>query len=173
LPFDYSFFGGGPNDIRAWRAGTLGPGSYNYYLDKNYTSLQLGDVRLGISTEYRFKISSLMRGALFVDAGNVWTTNKDANRPGSQFTHRWVKEIAVATGVGLRADFEYFVVRLDYGLKLRNPALASGNRWFFQPKDQAVYNVIDSNPGTYTSPFFPKTWNDFINSFRVGIGYPF
>ncbi len=173
LPFDYSFFGGGPNDIRAWRAGTLGPGSYNYYLDKNYTTLQLGDIRLGVSSEYRFKLSSLMRGAFFIDAGNVWTTKKDAIRIGSQFTSKWINEIAIASGLGLRADFDYFVVRLDYGFKLRNPVLSSGNRWFFQPKDKAVYDVIKANPNMYSSPFFPHNWNDFINSFRVGIGYPF
>ena len=172
LPFDYSFFGGGPNDIRAWRAGTLGPGSYSYYLDKNYTTLQLGDVRIGASSEFRFKLSSLMRGAIFIDAGNVWTAKKDENRIGSQITNTWFKEIAVATGLGLRADFDYFVVRLDYGFKLRNPAMKDGSRWFFQPKDKQVYDIINNNT-TYTSPFFPRNWTDFINSFRVGIGYPF
>jgi outer membrane protein insertion porin family len=173
VPFDYSFYGGGPNDIRAWRAGTLGPGSYNYYLDKNYSTMQLGDIRLGISSEFRFKLTKTFKGALFVDAGNLWTTNEDAKRPGSKFTSNWYKEIAIGSGVGLRADFEFLVVRIDCGFKLRNPAMSEGHRWFFESKDQQVYSVLDANPNTYVSPFFPRTFNDLFNSFRVGIGYPF
>ena len=173
LPFDYSFFGGGPNDNRGWRAGSLGPGSYNYYLDKNYSTVQLGDIRLALSTEYRFKLTKYLRGALFMDAGNIWTYNFDEKRPGSQFSNNWLDEIAVASGFGVRADFEYFLIRMDFGFKLRNPALASGKRWFFEPTDEEVQNIINDNPTKYSSPFFPKNLNDFINSVRVGIGYPF
>lgn len=173
LPFDYSFFGGGPNDNRGWRAGSLGPGSYNYYLDKNYSTVQLGDIRLALSTEYRFKLTKYLRGALFMDAGNIWTYNFDEKRPGSQFSNNWLDEIAVASGFGVRADFEYFLIRMDFGFKLRNPALASGKRWFFEPTDEEVQNIIDDNPTKFSSPFFPKNWNDLINSVRVGIGYPF
>jgi outer membrane protein assembly factor BamA len=173
LPFDYSFFGGGPNDNRGWRAGSLGPGSYNYYLDKNYSTVQLGDIRLALSTEYRFKLTKYLRGALFMDAGNIWTYNLDEKRPGSQFSNNWLDEIAVASGFGVRADFEYFLIRMDFGFKLRNPALASGKRWFFEPNDEEVQNIINDNPTKFSSPFFPKNWNDLINSVRVGIGYPF
>ena len=173
LPFDYSFFGGGPNDNRGWRAGSLGPGSYNYYLDKNYSTVQLGDIRIAFSTEYRFKLTKYLRGAVFIDAGNIWTYNLDEKRPGSQFSTSWLNEIAVASGVGVRADFEYFIIRMDVGFKLRNPALASGNRWFFDPMDQEVKKVIDENPNKFSSPFFPRNFNDLINSIRVGIGYPF
>ena len=173
LPFDYSFFGGGPNDNRGWRAGSLGPGSYNYYLDKNYSTVQLGDIRIAFSTEYRFKLTKYLRGAVFMDAGNIWTYNFDEKRPGSQFSTSWLNEIAVASGVGVRADFEYFIIRMDVGFKLRNPALASGNRWFFDPMDQEVKKVIDENPNKFSSPFFPRNFNDLINSIRVGIGYPF
>lgn len=173
LPFDYSFTGGGANDIRGWRSGSLAPGSYNYYLDSNYSSYQLGDIRLLLSSEYRFKISKLFRGAVFIDAGNIWTTNFDPNRVGSQLTKDWFKEIAVASGVGLRADWDYFIIRLDFGLKLRNPAMAEGSRWFFQPKDEKTYAVIDAHKKQYTSPFLPRTFADLLNSFRLGIGYPF
>jgi len=173
LPFDYSFFGGGPNDNRGWRAGSLGPGSYNYYLDKNYSTVQLGDIRLAFSTEYRFKLTKYLRGAVFMDAGNIWTYNIDEKRPGSQFSTSWLNEIAVASGVGLRADFEYFIIRMDLGFKLRNPALSSGKRWFFNPTDLEVQKVIDENPNKFSSPFFPRNFNDLINSIRVGIGYPF
>jgi outer membrane protein insertion porin family len=171
LPFDYSFFGGGPNDIRAWRAGTLGPGGYNYYLDKNYTTVQLADIRLGISAEYRMRLSSLFKGALFIDAGNIWTSKVDPTRKGSVFSPSFYKEIAIAGGVGLRADFDYIILRVDMGLKLRNPAMSEGYRWFFNPKDPAVEEVLSL--GKFTSPFLPRNWNDLFNTLRIGIGYPF
>jgi outer membrane protein insertion porin family len=173
VPFDYSFFGGGPNDMRAWRAGTLGPGSYNSYKDTNYSSMQLGDVRFGFSSEIRFKVTKTFKGALFIDAGNIWTTNSDVKRPGAQFTNQWYKEIALASGFGVRADFDFLVVRFDCGFKLRNPAMAEGHRWFFDSKDESVYQIIDKNKNNYISPFLPRTFNDLFNSFRVGIGYPF
>jgi outer membrane protein insertion porin family len=173
LPFDYSFLGGGPNDMRAWRAGTLGPGSYNYYLDSNFSTMQLGDIRIGFSSEYRFKISKILKGALFVDAGNIWTTKNDVNRPGAQFTNNWYKEIAIASGFGIRADFDFLVVRVDCGFKLRNPALSENYRWFFDKKDEAVHKVIEENTNTFVSPFLPRNLNDIFNSLRLGIGYPF
>jgi hypothetical protein len=108
-----------------------------------------------------------------MDAGNIWTYNLDEKRPGSQFSNSWLNEIAVASGVGLRADFEYFIIRMDLGFKLRNPALSSGKRWFFNPTDLEVQKVIDENPNKFSSPFFPRNFNDLINSIRVGIGYPF
>ncbi len=173
VPFDYSFFGGGPNDMRAWRAGTLGPGSYNYYKDTNFSTMQLGDIRLGVSSEFRFKISKTFKGALFVDAGNLWTANTDIKRPGAKFSSNWYKEIAIASGIGIRADFDFLVVRVDCGFKLRNPALAEGKRWFFNSRDEEVYKIIDTDKNTFYSPFFPRTFNDLFNAFRLGIGYPF
>jgi outer membrane protein insertion porin family len=173
VPFDYSFFGGGPNDMRAWRAGTLGPGSYSYYKDLNYSTMQLGDIRLGLSSEYRFTFSKVMKGAFFVDAGNLWTTNNDTKRPGAKFSSDWYKEIAIASGFGIRADFDFLVVRVDCGFKLRNPAMAEGHRWFFEAKDEKVYEIINANPNSYSSPFLPRNFNDLFNSFRLGIGYPF
>ena len=68
---------------------------------------------------------------------------------------------------------KYFLIRMVFGFKLRNPALASGKRWFFEPTDEVVQNIINDNPTKFSSPFFPKNLNDFINSVRVGIGYPF
>ncbi len=173
VPFDYSFFGGGPNDMRAWRAGTLGPGSYNYYKDTNFSTMQLGDIRLGFSSEFRFKITKTFKGAFFVDAGNIWTTNSDLKRPGAKFSTDWYKEIAVASGFGLRADFDFLVVRVDCGLKLRNPAMSEGSRWFFNKKDEETFKIVDANKSTYVSPFLPRNLNDVFNSLRLGIGYPF
>ena len=173
VPFDYSFFGGGPNDMRAWRAGTLGPGSYNYYKDTNFSTMQLGDIRLGFSSEFRFKITKTLKGALFLDAGNIWTANTDIKRQGAKFSNDWYKEIAIASGFGVRADFDFLVVRVDCGFKLRNPSMTEGNRWFFDKKDEEVYTIIDSNKNAYVSPFLPRNLNDLFNSFRLGIGYPF
>jgi len=173
VPFDYSFFGGGPNDMRAWRAGTLGPGSYNYYKDTNFSTMQLGDIRLGFSSEFRFKITKTLKGALFVDAGNIWTVNSDVKRPGAKFSSDWYREIAIGSGFGFRADFDFLVVRVDCGFKLRNPAMSDGYRWFFNKKDEEVYKIINANENTYVSPFLPRNLNDLFNSLRLGIGYPF
>ena len=126
MPYDYSFFAGGANDNRGWRARALGPGSYKYYLDETKTATQIGDLRIGSSGEFRFAFNSLFKGAVFVDAGNVWTIYEDPNRIGGQFTKNWYKEIAIAGGFGLRMDLEYFIIRLDVGIPMRNPALPKG-----------------------------------------------
>ena len=173
MPFDYSFIGGGANDIRGWRYGSLTPGTFNSYLVNKINTPQIGDVRLTISGELRFKLTSKLRGALFVDAGNIWTVKYDSLRPGSQFTKNWHKELAVASGFGVRYDLDFVVIRLDVGLKLRNPALQEGHRWFFQPKDEEVYNIIKDNPDNYSSPFAPRSLAEFVNTVRLGIGYPF
>ena len=173
MPFDFSFIGGGANDIRGWRYGSLTPGSFNSYKVSQLNKPQIGDVRINVSGELRFKMTSKLRGALFVDAGNIWTVKYDSLRPGSQFTKNWYNEIAVASGFGVRYDLDFVVIRLDVGLKLRNPALQEGHRWFFQPKDEQVYKIISDHPNDYSSPFLPKSLSEFINTVRLGIGYPF
>ncbi len=173
MPFDYSFIGGGANDIRGWRYGSLTPGTFNSYLVNKINTPQIGDVRLTISGELRFKMTDKLRGALFIDAGNIWTVKYDSLRPGSQFTKNWHKELAVASGFGVRYDLDFVVIRLDVGLKLRNPALLEGHRWFFQPKDSQVYEIISKQPDNYSSPFLPRSLSEFINTVRLGIGYPF
>ena len=173
MPFDFSFIGGGANDIRGWRYGSLTPGSFNSYKVSQLNKPQIGDVRINISGEFRFKMTTKLRGALFVDAGNIWTVKYDSLRPGSQFTKDWVKELAVASGFGVRYDLDFVVIRLDVGLKLRNPALQEGHRWFFQPRDEAVYKIISDHPNDYSSPFLPRSLSEFINTVRLGIGYPF
>lgn len=169
LPYDYSFFAGGANDNRGWRARALGPGSYKYYLDPDRTATQIGDIRLGASTEFRFSFGPVLKGAVFVDAGNVWTFNEDSNRPGSKFSSNWYKEIAVSTGMGLRMDLEFFIIRLDIGLPLSNPALPNGEKWFFQPKDQFIQEGIDKFGTEYTK-YVPSP---YIPNIHFGIGYPF
>jgi len=170
LPYDYSFFAGGANDNRGWRARSLGPGSYKYYLDTNRTATQIGDLRLGVSAEFRFAFNSLFKGAFFVDAGNVWTAFEDENRVGGQISGNWYKEIGVAAGVGIRLDLEYFIVRMDIGMPLMNPALPEGSKWIFQSQ-QAYYDEgiatfgIDKYEEYLPLPFIP--------AFHFGIGYPF
>ena len=169
LPYDYSFFAGGANDNRGWRARSLGPGSYKYYLDTNRTATQIGDLRLGSSVEFRFAFNPLFKGAIFIDAGNIWTINEDPNRIGGQFSNNWINEIAIAAGVGLRMDLDYFIVRVDIGMPMKNPALPKGAQWFFQPR-QPYYDegiaVFGSDYGAYLPlPFIP--------AFHFGIGYPF
>lgn len=188
LPYDYSFFAGGANDNRGWRARTLGPGSYKYYLDPNRTATQLGDLRLGAFSEFRFAINTLLKGAFFMDLGNVWTINNDIYREGSQFNkNTWYRELGLSTGVGLRMDLEYFVIRFDFGTPLTNPGLPTGERWRFLqakkdangvllPKRPDYENIIQTaiNNGDLPADFEKPTELElFPIRFHFGIGYPF
>ena len=186
LPYDYSFFAGGANDNRGWRARSLGPGSYQYYLFPDRAATQLGDLRLGGFSEFRFAINSLLKGAFFVDLGNVWTINEDENRVGSTFAwNTWYRELSLSTGLGIRMDLEYFVIRFDFGTPLSNPGLPVGERWKFlrqrdvngdkvsRPKfHQSVQQAImDGNlPPDYKKPTIDEL---FPIRFHFGIGYPF
>lgn len=170
LPFDYSFFAGGANDNRGFRARSLGPGTYKYYLDTNRTATEIGDIRLGASVEYRFRISGIFKGALFSDVGNVWNYNEDPNRVGGNFTSDWYKQLAVAGGIGLRVDLDFLIIRLDLGMPLRNPTLPDGARWFYQSRQPIIDEKAelfgeDWNKLEFPSPFAPQI--------HIGIGYPF
>lgn len=169
LPYDYSFFGGGANDNRGWRARSLGPGSYKYFLDTNRTATQIGDIRLGGSAEFRFAFNSLFKGALFIDAGNIWTVDKDNNRPGGQFSSNWYNEIAIASGFGIRLDLEYFIIRVDIGFPMRDPALPDRAQWFFQER-QPYYEEGEAEFGKGYEQYLP---NPFTPKIHFGIGYPF
>jgi outer membrane protein assembly factor BamA len=118
--------------MRAWNTRDLGPGSYSdphadsifYFPNRN------GDIKLEANLEYRFKLVWKMEAAFFVDAGNVWDFKKDENKPGAEFNiNRFYKEIAVGTGFGARFDFSFFLLRLDVGIRLRDPALEGENKW--------------------------------------------
>jgi outer membrane protein assembly factor BamA len=130
LPFVKSFFGGGANDLRAWQARTLGPGSFPTGNSANFE--QIGDVKLQANLEYRFKIYKYLNMATFLDAGNIWLLNPDSLtlRPGGQFSFdRFYKEIALGTGIGFRVDFSFSIIRLDVGIPLYDPGYAIGERW--------------------------------------------
>ena len=169
LPYDYSFFAGGANDNRGWRARSLGPGAYKYYLDTNRAATQVGDLRLGSSVEFRFAFNPLFKGAFFVDAGNIWTVLEDPNRIGGQVSKNMLNEVALAAGFGLRMDLDFFIVRVDIGIPLRNPALPQGAQWVFQSR-QPYYDEGLAFFGTNFEQILP---NPFIPAFHFGIGYPF
>jgi outer membrane protein assembly factor BamA len=133
LPYEKSFFSGGPNSIRAWRARTIGPGSYNQKNDANFD--KIGDAQLEFNIEYRFNIYKFLNGAWFLDAGNIWILNEDKNKPGADFKiNRFYKEFATGSGFGLRADFSFFILRLDAAFKLFDPTYDENNRFTFDKK---------------------------------------
>ncbi|WP_310992513.1 BamA/TamA family outer membrane protein [Aequorivita marina] len=138
IPFTRSYFAGGTNDNRGWRAYDLGPGSSGSVLDFNDANF-----KLAFNAEYRYTILGDLKGAFFVDAGNIWNVLDDVKSPAFKFEGlKDLKEIAVASGLGLRYDFGFFVFRFDVGFKTHNPGNPKGERWF---KDynfsKAVYNI--------------------------------
>jgi outer membrane protein insertion porin family len=182
LPYDYSFFAGGANDNRGWKARSLGPGVYKYYLDTNRTLTQVADIRLGISVEYRFNITKTFKSCLFIDAGNIWTNKADPKREGGEFTTNFYKQIAFAAGTGIRVDLSFFIVRFDIGFPLYNPVFPSGSQWFFQPSTNYVNEGLQKfigppPPDGYTpeqisqvSTILPKR---FFPAIHFGLGFPF
>ena len=143
LPYEQSFFSGGPNGIRAWRARTLGPGGYSQPDSVTSRYDKIGNVQLESNLEYRFHIFKSFYGAWFVDAGNIWLTYDDPSKPNGKFTlQNFYKEIAIGSGFGLRYDFSFFILRLDAAVKIRDPKYAENNRWTFDkmPLNSAVLN---------------------------------
>ncbi|MDQ3190763.1 MAG: BamA/TamA family outer membrane protein [Bacteroidota bacterium] len=165
LPYVKQFFIGGSNSIRAFLPRSLGPGTYRtsrfdttngsegpvFFLD------QTGDIRLEGNLEYRFPIIAMLKGAVFLDAGNIWTFRENPGTPGGQFNiNRFHTEIAVGTGFGLRLDVDFFVLRFDMGIPLREPFQPQGERW--------VINAID---------FGSPEWRGQRLVLNIAIGYPF
>lgn len=123
LPFEKSYFGGGANGIRAWQARTLGPGSLPDSLISSQYVNQIGEIKIEGNVEYRFDITKLFEGAIFVDAGNIWITREDEQRPNAEIKlDRFWQDVAVGTGVGLRLDFGFFLFRFDLAAKLKDPS---------------------------------------------------
>ena len=158
LPFEKSFFSGGANGLRAWRARSLGPGSF---LDDDNSYDKIGDIQIEANFEARFPLISWIEGAFFIDAGNIWLINEDPLRPGGQFKRdQFISEIAIGSGLGLRMDFDFFIVRMDLAMPIKNPAVPINNlnrvngRWIFQ--------------GSYSDR---REFHQL--QFNLGIGYPF
>ena len=157
LPTTKQFVVGGTNSIRAFRARSLGPGSYQAPLTSNsFLPDQSADLKLEFNTEYRAKIYGLMKGALFVDAGNIWLLNADPDKVGAEISKDFMKEIAVGAGAGLRFDFSFLILRTDLAFPLRKPYLPEGRRW--------VIDDIDFGSGSW------RKENLILN---IAIGYPF
>ena len=138
IPFTKSYFAGGSNDIRAWQTYDLGPGNRNSGLEYN-----IGSLKFLTSAEYRFDLFGSLKGALFVDAGNIWDiTNSIFAEEEAKFNGvNSFKEIAVGSGFGLRYDFSFLVFRLDLGFKMHEPYLET-NKWFRNYNfSNAVYNI--------------------------------
>ncbi len=128
LPYIEQFFSGGAYSVRGFTARYLGPGSYHEeesgYID------QSGDLKLESNIEFRFDMSKILKGALFVDVGNIWLVNEDPNRPGANFNiNTFYNQLAVSTGFGFRFDFNFFVLRTDFGVPLRNPYPVDNEYW--------------------------------------------
>ena len=130
LPFEKSYFGGGANGIRAWQARTLGPGSLPDSLISTQFVNQIGEIKIEGNLEYRFDITKLFKGAVFVDAGNIWITRPDEQRPNAEIRlDKFWQDVAVGTGIGLRLDFGFFLFRFDLAAKLKDPASLNPNEF--------------------------------------------
>lgn len=152
LPFEKRYFSGGANSVRGWSVRALGPGRFKGD-DKNIDFMnQSGDIKLDFSAEYRSKLFWKIQGAVFVDAGNIWTIRDYKDQPGGMFKfNTFYKEIAFAYGLGIRFDFDFFVLRFDGGMKALNPVYTSG-------RDR--YPILH-----------PDFGRDF--AFHFAVGYPF
>ena len=153
LTFERNFFAGGSSGVRAWQARTLGPGNYNRSvlpnetLRRNLRNLdQLGEIKLEGNLEYRFKLlnnfyGARVKGAAFTDVGNVWRIRRDSiENPGGEFKfNKFLGQLAIGTGAGLRFDLNYFVFRLDAGIKVKDPQFRGSDQWvikhLFDSKD--------------------------------------
>ncbi|MGM1054442.1 MAG: BamA/TamA family outer membrane protein [Bacteroidota bacterium] len=130
MPFSKQYFSGGPYSVRAFRIRSLGPGTYDPDESGNAGFFdQSGNIRFEANVEYRFPIISFLKGAAFVDAGNVWNTNESL--PGGKFSSNFINEFGIGGGVGLRVDIQNFVIRFDLAAPFRTPYLPEGDRWNF------------------------------------------
>ena len=123
LPFEKRYFSGGANSVRGWRVRELGPGTFKDTDGRIDFINQTGDMKLDMNLEYRTFLGWKLHGAVFVDAGNIWTLRNYAEQPGGQFHfNSFYRQIALAYGLGLRLNFDYFILRFDLGMKAVNPA---------------------------------------------------
>lgn len=161
LPYEKYFFAGGGTSIRAWQARRLGPGSFNPFegrrTEYTFTTEQPAEMILESMLEYRRKLVGYFDMALFIDVGNSWMVGRDPSRPGADFRYdRFYKELAVGSGIGLRMDFDFLVIRLDLATKAIDPSNPEGERW-----------VLDNI--SFRRPFGIRGQTVF----NFGIGYPF
>ena len=153
LPFEKRYFSGGANSVRGWTVRSLGPGNYKDKDGRINFITQTGDMKLDLNLEYRTHLFWKFGGAAFIDAGNIWTLRNYESQPGGQFTMLGLwQDLAVSYGLGVRLNFEYFVLRFDLGMKAINPA--------YKTEDEAHYPLIH-----------PRMSRDF--AFHFAVGMPF
>jgi outer membrane protein assembly factor BamA len=152
LPFVKQYFSGGANSIRAWNVRSLGPGSYTPPNDQGYPN-QTADLKFEANMEYRFKMFWILEGAFFTDLGNIWYIDKKGGLPDETIfrLENFANDLAIGTGFGLRLDLSFSVLRLDLGLKLRDPSYTDDQKWLLGNRK------VSSNT---------LSWN-------IAIGYPF
>lgn len=162
IPYDKYFFAGGASSVRAWKPRRLGPGSYGTFANvvssdgdtvrvRNYNVEQPGEILLEGSVEYRFPVYGFINGALFTDFGNVWSLESGSGREGADFQfNRFYRQFAVGSGIGIRLDFTFLILRLDIATKVYDPT-SFGSKW-------AIRRF---------------SFSDNQTAFNVGIGYPF
>ena len=138
IPFTRSYFAGGSNDNRAWKAYKLGPG-----VGENSNEFNEANFKIAFNLEYRYTILGPLKGAFFIDAGNIWNALDNIEDPKQRFDgFEDLNEIAIGTGFGLRYDFDYFVFRLDSGFKTYDPSQIKADRWGKQISfRRTVFNI--------------------------------
>jgi outer membrane translocation and assembly module TamA len=156
LPFVKQFFIGGTNSLRGFRSRSVGPGTYKYTDTTDFLPDETGDIKLEMNTEFRFRLSGPLYGALFFDAGNIWLVNDSlyTHKPGAKFTGKFLNQLAVDAGLGFRLDITLFVIRLDIAFPLRKPW--EQNPW-----------VVDQ------IQFHEREWRRDNIIYNLGIGFPF
>ncbi len=161
LPLEKTFYAGGANSLRGWQARTLGPGSAPITDTTLNVPNQVGDMMLEANIEYRFKLVSSFEGALFVDAGNIWSLDSNDSRKGAQFKFdEFYKDIAVSTGLGLRLNLDFLILRVDVGFKTYDP--------YVEPN-------LQQNPDQTRRGFIsPTKWfGSGNNTWHFALNYPF
>ncbi|MEJ5995816.1 BamA/TamA family outer membrane protein [Pedobacter sp. Du54] len=180
VPFEKLFYAGGSSGIRAWQARTLGPGNYNRDVipsaiarNSSFGIDQLGQMRIETNLEYRYLLvnklfGGKLKGAAFVDMGNIWNISSGNPRPETYFKlDKLGKQIAIGTGLGFRYDVEFFVFRFDLGLKLKDPQFVGSEQWVISKylnggKTFKENYFITHNPDVYR-----------FMQYNFGIGFPF
>jgi outer membrane protein assembly factor BamA len=151
LPFEKRFYSGGANSVRGWSVRTLGPGSYDSGSSYINFMNQSGDMKLDLSLEYRTSLFWVIEGALFADAGNIWTLRYYEEQPGGQFHfNTFYKQMAGSIGAGIRFAFDFFLIRADLGMKVYDPSSMLRDHWRIRSIDN---------------------WDDF--ALHIAVGYPF
>ncbi len=145
LPFVKQYYSGGPYSVRAFRIRSLGPGTSDGGDTQNTFFDQIGNVRLEANAEYRFPIFGFVKGAFFVDAGNIWNSEDNPELDGDEFTSSFMSELGIGGGFGLRVDVQGFVIRFDLAAPFHDPSLDEGERWDFRI-DEPLLNFAIGYP---------------------------